>query len=71
MSGFSAHALEWDKPFLSETGYRSFLGIHADPAPDMTPEDFAAEILAAYVAKELKGKLVAVEPRYREREAVR
>ncbi|GAB4363606.1 MAG: hypothetical protein Kow0060_20440 [Methylohalobius crimeensis] len=29
--GFSAHAVEFDKPFLSSTGYRSFLGVHADP----------------------------------------
>ncbi len=29
--GFAAHAVDWDKPFLSETGYRSFLGIYAPP----------------------------------------
>jgi hypothetical protein len=27
VAGVSAHAIEWDKPFLSETGYRSFLGL--------------------------------------------
>ncbi|MBK8177043.1 MAG: hypothetical protein IPK66_17815 [Rhodospirillales bacterium] len=71
--GFAAHVVDAGRPFISETGYRSFLGIHADPAPGMTPEAFAAEIVAAYVAKELKGRLVAIEPRYRERsgEAVR
>lgn len=27
--GFCAHAVDYARPFLSETGYRSFLGIHA------------------------------------------
>lgn len=58
--GFAAHVVDAGRPFISETGYRSFLGIHADPAPDMTPDAFAAETLAAYVAKELKGRLVLV-----------
>ena len=31
--GFVAHAVELDRPFISETGYRSFISIHADPAP--------------------------------------
>ena len=56
--GFAAHVVDAGRPFISPTGYRSFLGIHADPAPDMTPVAFAAEILAAYVAKELKGNRV-------------
>jgi hypothetical protein len=31
--GLSAHALDRDKPFLSETDYRSFLGVGADEKP--------------------------------------
>lgn len=65
--GFAAHAVDRDRPFISPTGYRSFLGIHAEPAAGMTPDVFAAEILAAYVAKELKGRLVAVAPQHRKR----
>lgn len=65
--GFSAHAVDHDRPFISPTGYRSFLGIHADAVPDMTPDAFAAKVIAAHVAKELKGRLVAIAPSYRER----
>jgi hypothetical protein len=67
--GFAAHAVDWHRPFISETGYRSFLGIHADPAPGLTPDDFAEKIIAAHIRHELKGRLVAVEPRYRQQVA--
>lgn len=63
--GFDAHAVDRDRPFISETGYRSFLGIHAPPVPDMTPERFATEVIAAYVRGERKGRLIAIEERYR------
>ena len=63
--GFAAHAVEWDRPFLSETGYRSFLGIHAAPVPGLTPDAFAAKVIAAHVARELKGRLLLIEPRCR------
>lgn len=63
--GFAAHAVEYDRPFLSGTGYRSFLGIHAEPEPDLTPDTFAAKIIAAYVGRELKGRLEQIAPRYR------
>jgi hypothetical protein len=63
--GFAAHAVDYLRPFISETGYRSFLGIHADPAPGLTPDTFAQKIVAAHIEGELKGKLLAIEPRYR------
>jgi hypothetical protein len=63
--GFAARAVDYDRPFLSETGYRSFLGIHADPAPGLTPDTFAEKIVAAYVARECRGRLLAIAPRYR------
>jgi hypothetical protein len=63
--GFSAHAVDYDRPFLSETGYRSFLGIHAEPVPGLTPDAFTGKVIAAYVARGLKGRLGAIEPRYR------
>lgn len=63
--GFSAHALEWDKPFLSETGYRSFLGVGGALEPGYTPESFCAAIIEAYVTRELKGRLRKIAPQYR------
>jgi hypothetical protein len=63
--GFSAHAVDWDRPFISETGYRSFLGIHAEPVPGLLPDEFAAKVIAGYVARDLKGKLRSVNPQYR------
>lgn len=63
--GFSAHAIEHDKPFLSETGYRSFLGLHAELPPGQTPDSFARLIIETHIRHELKGKLLAIKPEYR------
>ncbi|SMD15103.1 hypothetical protein [Rhizobium sp. RU36D] len=63
---FSANAVDHDKPFLSETGYRSFLGLNAVIVPDLTPETFATKVIETHIAKELKGRLRAIEPRYRQ-----
>ncbi|MGE3624529.1 MAG: hypothetical protein AB7H77_11765 [Bdellovibrionales bacterium] len=64
--GFSAHAVDIDRPFLSETGYRSFLGIHAAPQPGLTPDLFAREVIASYVKRELKSRLVSIAEKYRD-----
>jgi hypothetical protein len=61
--GFSAHAVDPERPFLSETGFCSFLGLHADPAPGLTPDAFAAKVIATHVTRDLKGRLRAIEPR--------
>jgi hypothetical protein len=63
--GFSAHAVDRDRPFLSQTGYRSFLGVGGALAPGHTPESFCGAIVDAYVARELKGRLREIEPQYR------
>lgn len=63
--GFYAHAVDRDRPFLSETGFRTFLSVSGDLAPGLTPEDFARAVIAAYVERELKGLLKAIEPRHR------
>lgn len=65
--GFSTHVVDFERPFLSPTGYRSFLGIHADPQPGLTPDAFTREVIAAYVERELKGKLEAIADRYRDK----
>lgn len=62
--GFAVHAVERDKPFLSETGYRSFLGIHAEPQAGLVPDEFVAKVIRAHVDRELKGTLRMIEPRY-------
>ncbi|MEO0959793.1 MAG: hypothetical protein AAFY66_15245 [Pseudomonadota bacterium] len=65
--GFSAHAVDLDAPFLSATGYRSFLGVHADPAPGHTPESFTVMIVEHYVSAALKGRPLKISARYRDR----
>jgi hypothetical protein len=59
---FAAHAVEKKKPFLSETGYRSFLGTGGGLSPGYTPDQFATGIIAAYVEHELKGRLKRIVP---------
>jgi len=66
--GFSANAVDYQKPFISETGYRSFIGCHVDPVPGMTPDVFASRMIQGYVDKECKGKLRKIERSYVERE---
>jgi hypothetical protein len=63
--GFSAHALEFDKPFISETGFRSFIALGGALEPGYTPDRFAAEVISAHVKHQLRGKLFAIAPEYR------
>lgn len=63
--GFDARAIEFDKPFLSETGYRSFIGLTAELMPGTTPDKFVVEVIAAHVRRELKGRLLPIDARYR------
>lgn len=63
--GFAVHCVDCDKPFISETGYRSFLGINAEPVPALTPDVFVTKVLAGYIDRELKGVLVEIDSRYR------
>lgn len=63
--GFSAHAVDPDKPFLSETGYRSFLGIYAGLQTGMGPVEFVGRLLAEYIETELRGKPVAISSEFR------
>jgi len=63
--GFDVHAVDFDRSFLSETGYRSFVGLRADPVAGFTPDAFARKVIETYVSRELKGRLRAIEPRCR------
>jgi hypothetical protein len=65
--GFSAHCVDPAKPFISETGYRSFLGYQPEMPPGMTPDQCVTEIIKVYMAREMKRGPVPVQPEYRER----
>lgn len=60
--GFAAHAIEKTKPFLSDTGYRSFLGVGGALCPGYTADQFATGVVAAHVEGDLKGRLVRIVP---------
>lgn len=64
---FSARAVEFGRPFLSSTGYRSFLGVQGDPVPGLSPDAFTRRVIDSYIAHDLKGSLVPIEPKYRQR----
>lgn len=68
--GFSANVVEPEKPFISETGYRSFLGVHADLVPGLTPDAFVREVIAAHIKGPCKGRLRPVKEDYRGRYSV-
>jgi hypothetical protein len=63
--------VDYQRPFISETGYWSFVGCHADVVPGITPDLFAAEMVKAYIDRECKGKLRKIERSYVEREMER
>ena len=60
--GFQARAVDPAQPFLSETGFRSFLGIYAEPVQGLTTSAFVEKVLRAYVQKDLKGRLRRIKP---------
>ncbi|GFE65559.1 hypothetical protein [Litoreibacter roseus] len=59
--GFSVRAVDPTTPFISETGYRSFLGVSVAPQPGITTGDFVQEVIETYIAQELKGKLLRIK----------
>jgi hypothetical protein len=61
MPGFAAHAVDGTKPFISETGFRSFIGIQADIVPGMAQDEFAIALIEHHVARANKGKLVKID----------
>jgi hypothetical protein len=64
---FSVHAMDWGQPFISETGYRGFMGLNAVLEPGLTAETFVTGVLEAHIAGSLKGRMVAIEPRRRKK----
>jgi hypothetical protein len=53
--GFSANIVDLDKPFFSETGYRSFLGLEAAEEAGLTPATFTAKVIASCVEEKRAG----------------
>jgi hypothetical protein len=63
--GMQVHAVDYDRPFLSGTGFRRFLGITAELVPNLTPDAFATGVIASYVASHLKNRLVPIGGEHR------
>lgn len=57
--GFGIYALDYDRPFISPTGFRSIL-----PQPKaglgLSTSEFAASLIAAMIHSELKGRFVTI-----------
>ena len=63
--GFEVRAVDPAKPFLSETGYRSFLGVSVAAETGMNVEDFVRRVVESYVSDVLNGRLLRVSKEYR------
>lgn len=59
--GFEALAVDFDAPFISETGYRWFDGLDDAPAPGVTPSRFVRETVERHVGDRMGGQLVAID----------
>jgi hypothetical protein len=59
--GFAAHAVKKDKPFISDTGYRSFLG-HGGMPKSGTVLDYVSSIIEDHICNHLKGRLETIKP---------
>jgi hypothetical protein len=61
--GFAARVVDASKPFISATGYRSFLsGYGASKQPPATTADFVKRVIGDHIRLELKNSLVMVKP---------
>ena len=63
--GFEVRAVDPSKPFLSETGYRSFLGVSVAAETGMNVEGFVRRVIEVYVTDVLNGRLRRVSKEYR------
>jgi hypothetical protein len=70
LPNFSIKALDYTKPFPSETGYRSFIGYSIGLKPGTLPDEFARLVIEHYIADKkhgCNGKLMTITPEYAER----
>lgn len=63
--GFEVRAIEADKPFLSSTGYRSFLGCSVAPEAGLSTRGFVERVLEHYIHHDLRGRLVPIGAQFR------
>jgi hypothetical protein len=63
---FSAHAVDWDAPFISDTGYRSFLGHGWPPVVGMTVDRYVRAEIEQHITREMKKGLVPICQRNRD-----
>ncbi len=52
--GFGAHVVEPDRPFISETGFRSFVGYNPDLPPGTTPDAYAKLLIEHYLDRDAR-----------------
>lgn len=67
-ASFNAHAVDLSRPFLSETGFRSFLGYGPGGVPGLTVDAYARRVIERHVQAELRGRLLPIAPHYRRQE---
>lgn len=58
--GFAAHVVDRAAPFLSDTGFRSFLGFHMPLTPGLSVESYIRTAIAHQIKTDLKGRLVRI-----------
>jgi hypothetical protein len=64
--GFSAHVVDRARPFISATGYRSFLGFGRTLSdPGVTVDVYVCDAIHTHIAGELKGRLPYLDAKYR------
>lgn len=65
-SGFNAHVVDYDRPFISDTGFRSFVsGGGVGHVAGMTVAQYATAAIEHHVQTEMKGKLVPINRNFR------
>ena len=67
LPSFMAYAVDDDKPFISKTGFRCFLGWGVAQPLGTTVDAFVCERINDYIAKDLKGKLQPIQQPYVDR----
>ncbi|HIG21753.1 MAG TPA: hypothetical protein EYG02_10505 [Henriciella marina] len=55
-TSFSVKAVDWDRRFLSSTGYRSFLGYYLETDEPLSVDDFVRHILEGYIKDAFKSR---------------
>ena len=60
-AGFAVRAIDRSKPFVSATGYRSFLGCSVPIQRGLIPSDFVRHVVQAHIAQALNGRWVTIK----------